>query len=146
MSMNIKRVVLGGIAGGFVLNIMDYLSNGIIFADRMRAEANAFKPGLGDQAAAMDVGMIAGYIIMDFVLAMLLVYTYAAMRPRFGPGPKTAVITALVFWIFGSIVAIGYLNIGIMSAGLWWQFGIFWLVSLLVTSVVGGMIYKEDPA
>lgn len=94
----------------------------------------------------MDGGIIAGYIIMDFVISMLLVYTYAATRPRFGPGPKTALIAAIVFWIFGSIVAIGYLNISIMSAGLWWQFGIFWLVSLIVTAVVGGMIYKEDPA
>ncbi|MEO5589927.1 MAG: hypothetical protein ABIS03_10105 [Gemmatimonadaceae bacterium] len=68
------------------------------------------------------------------------------MRPRFGPGPKTALIAAIVCWVFGSIVAMGYLNIGLMSAGLWWQIGIFWFVSLTVTSIVGGMMYKEDPA
>ncbi|MEP6902252.1 MAG: hypothetical protein ABJA66_10910, partial [Actinomycetota bacterium] len=54
--------------------------------ENMNADANAFKPGLGDQMAAMSGGQIAGYVFFDFIVGILLVWTYAAIRPRFGPG------------------------------------------------------------
>jgi hypothetical protein len=144
MAMNGSRIMAGGLAAGIVMNIMDFISNGVLFGERMKAESNAFKPGLGDMMATMTSKQMAGYVIMDLVVGGILVWTYAAMRPRFGPGPKTAVMTALAFWIFGSIVAAGYMSMGIMSSGLWLQFGLFYLVSLLVATLVGGAIYKED--
>jgi hypothetical protein len=144
MAMNGSRILAGGVAAGIVMNVMDYLSNGVLFAAQMKADANAFKPGLGDMTAAMTGKQIAGYVVMDLVVGGLLVWTYAAMRPRFGAGAKTAIMTALVFWIFGSIVAVGYMQMGVMSSGLWWKFGLFYLVSLIVASLVGGAVYKED--
>ena len=142
--MNGSRILAGGLVAGIALNVMDFISNGVLFADRMKAEANAFKPGLGDMMSAMDSKTITGYVIMDLVIGGLLVWTYAAMRPRFGPGPKTAIMTALAYWIFGSIVAVGFMSMGIMSRGLWLSYALFYLVSLLVASLVGGAIYKED--
>jgi|SRR4051812_8099706 hypothetical protein len=144
MAMNGSRILAGGVAAGIVMNVMDYLSNGVLFAAQRKADANAFKPGLGDMTAAMTGKQIAGYVVMDLVVGGLLVWTYAAMRPRFGAGAKTAIMTALVFWIFGSIVAVGYMQMGVMSSGLWWKFGLFYLVSLIVASLVGGAVYKED--
>lgn len=144
MAMNGSRILAGGIAAGIVMNVMDYLSNGVLFAAQMKAESNAFKPGLGDAMAAMTGKQIAGYVVMDLVVGGLLVWTYAAMRPRFGAGAKTAIMTALVFWIFGSIVAVGYMQSGMMSTGLWFKFGLMYLVSLIIASLVGGALYKED--
>ncbi|MEO8575963.1 MAG: hypothetical protein ABI556_04650, partial [Gemmatimonadales bacterium] len=144
MAINNSKVLVGGLAAGVVMNLMDYVSNGIVFADRMRAESNAFKPGLGDMMAQMDSKSIAGYVIMDLVIGGLLVWTYAAMRPRFGPGMKTAVYVALAYWIFGSIVAVGYMQMGAMSRGLWLSFGAMYLVSLVIASTVGAWLYKED--
>lgn len=146
MAINTQKVVVGGLVAGVVLNIIDFLSNGVVFADRMKAESNAFKAGLGDQMAAMDGGTIAKYVIMDFVVGLLLVWTYAAIRPRFGPGARTAVYVAIVFWIFGAIVASGFMQMGVMSSGLWWQYGLVWLVNLLLATLAGGMVYKEDSA
>jgi hypothetical protein len=144
MAMNGSRILAGGIAAGVVMNVMDYISNGVLFAARMKAESNAFKPGLGDTMSAMTGKQIAGYVVMDLVVGGLLVWTYAAMRPRFGAGAKTAIMTALVFWIFGAITAVGYMQMGVMSSGLWLQFALFYLVSLIVSSLVGGAVYKED--
>jgi peptidoglycan/LPS O-acetylase OafA/YrhL len=110
----------------------------------MTAEMNAFKPGMGDAMAQMGTNTIVGYVIMDFVLGMLLAYTYAAMRPRFGAGPKTAIIVALVLWIFAGIISANYLIMGIMSQGLWWTVAIGYLVCLIVASLVAGALYKED--
>lgn len=144
MAINNSKVLLGGLAAGVVMNVVDYLANGVIFAERMTAEANAFKPGLGDMMAQMDGKALTGLIIMDFIVGGLLVWTYAAMRPRFGPGVKTAVYTALVFWIFGAIMTSGYMQMGMMSTGLWMSFAVVYLVALVLASIAGAWVYKED--
>ena len=148
MAVNINRqkLVLGGLAAGLVLNIIDFLSNGVIFSARMQADANAFKAGLGDQMAAMGGGQIAIYVFFDFIIGFLLVWTYAAIRPRFGPGPRTAVYAGLVFFVIGLITTYGYKTIGVMSSGLWWSYTALWFINLLLAAVVGAAVYKEDEA
>ncbi|HEX2722710.1 MAG TPA: hypothetical protein VHM24_07300 [Gemmatimonadaceae bacterium] len=146
MAINTRKVFIGGFAAGIVLNLIDYLSNVVIFGERMRADANAFKPGLGDTMAAMDPAMLTSYVVMDFVVGFLLVWTYAAVRPRFGPGPTTAVKVGLLFWVFGLILSMGYLQMGMMSSGLFWTYGLVWLVNLMLAVSVGGRIYTEDAA
>ena len=124
--------------------ILDSVLNGFIFADRMTAEMNAFKPGMGDVMKEMDSKTMAGYIIMDLVIGMLLAYTYAAMRPRFGAGAKTSIIAAMVLWIFGTIVSVNYLVMGMMSKGMWWSLGLAYLVCLIIASLVAGALYSEE--
>ncbi len=143
MAMNTKKIVAGGIAAGIVLCIIDFVVQYMMGA-RMKAESDAFKPGLSD--AMMTSGAITTFVISDIVVGILLVWTYAAIRPRFGPGPKTAISVAVLFWIFGSILQAGYLMMGVMSMGTWWMFGIAWLVNLIISANVGAMIYSEDAA
>ena len=146
MAINTKRVIIAGLAAGLVMNILDFIMNGFIFADRMTAEMNAFKPGMGDAMAQMDTNTMIGYVIMDFVLGMLIAYTYAAMRPRFGPGAKTSIIVALVFWVFASIISVNYMLFGMMSKGLWLSVGLGYFVCLILTALVAGALYSEDSA
>jgi hypothetical protein len=40
---------------------------------------------------------------MTFVLGFVMIFGYAAIRSRFGAGPKTAIIAALFAW-FGVVV------------------------------------------
>ena len=145
MAINTKKVIVAGLAAGVVMNILDFVTQ-MMFADRMTADLNTFQAGLGDSMGTMSTNVLVGYIIMDLVIGMLLAYTYAAIRPRFGPGPKTAVIVALMFWIFGTIIASNYLVMGMMSSGLWLTFGLVYLVCLVVASLVAGALYKEDTA
>src|SRR5437016_9561106 len=93
MAINTKKVLLGGIAAGVVLNVIDFVTNTYILAAQMKAAADAFKPGLSDRM--MTGSAITSYIVMDFVLGVLLVWTYAAIRPRFGPG--CALLSTLPF-------------------------------------------------
>jgi len=144
MAINTSKVIVGGLAAGVVMNILDFITNGVIFADQMKAAMNNFKPGMGDAMSTMDTTMIAGMVILDFVIGLVLAYTYAAMRPRFGPGAKTSIITALLYWIFGSIISASYLMMGMMSKGLWISFGIAYLVCLIIASLVAGALYSEN--
>ena len=144
MAVNTSKVVVGGIAAGVVITVIDFISNMFILGARMTADANAFKAGLGDDMAAMSGMAIAGYTIMNLVVGMLLIWTYAGIRPRFGPGPRTASYVALIFFTFGLILTSNYMVMGIMSQGLWLTYGAIWLVNLLVATYVGAMLYKED--
>jgi hypothetical protein len=142
MAINTKKVVLGGLAAGFVMNVIDFVFNMYIVGARMKAETDAFKPGLADQMNTTSV--MVSYIIMDFALGILLVWTYAAIRPRFGPGAKTAVYAAILFWLLGGIFYSGYLHMGMMSMGLWWTFAFVGLVNFLISAWVGARLYTED--
>ena len=145
MAINTKKVIVAGLAAGIVMNILDFLIH-MMLGDRMAADLNAFLPGLGDSMATMSTNVMIGFVVMDLVIGMLLAYTYAAIRPRFGPGPKTAIIVALMYWIFGSIMNSAFLVMGMMSRSLWLTYGLIYLVCLIIASLVAGALYKEDTA
>ena len=140
--MNTKKVLLGGIVAGVVMNAIDFVTNTYILGERMKAATEAFKPGLSDQM--MSGNTIVMYIIMDFILGIALVWTYAAIRPRFGPGIKTATYAALLFWILAGIFLSGYMHMGMMSSGLWWTFAFIGLVNFLLSAWAGAKFYTED--
>lgn len=142
--MNTKKVLIGGIVAGVVMNVIDFVSNMYILGERMKAATDAFKPGLADQM--MQGSAIVSNIVMDFVLGIALVWTYAAIRPRFGPGIRTATYAAVLFWILAGIFLSGYLHMGIMSSGLWWTFAFIGLVNFLVSAWAGARFYSEDSA
>ncbi|MFL5528704.1 MAG: hypothetical protein ACJ791_05005 [Gemmatimonadaceae bacterium] len=144
MAMNTKKVVIGGIVAGVVLNIVDFVANTFILGARMKAESDAFKPGLSDQM--MSGSSIASYVIMDFVLGLALIWTYAAVRPRFGPGLRTATFAALLFWLLALIFTAGFRQMGMMSSGLWWSFAFIGLVNFLLAAWAGARVYSEEPA
>jgi hypothetical protein len=144
MAMNTGKVLIGGVVAGVVMNVIDFVTNAFILGERMKAESDAFKPGLSEQM--MSTGTMISYIIMDFVLGIALVWTYAAIRPRFGPGIKTASYAAILFWILGAIFLSGYLHMGMMSSGLWFTFAILALVNFLLSAWAGAKFYTEDAA
>ena len=144
MAINTYKVVASGIGAGIIITAIDMISYQTILGDRMLADANAFKPGLGDMMATMSTGQMAGMVIMNLIVGMLLIWTYAGFRPRFGPGPKTAAYAALIFFAFGLILTSNYLAMGMMSKGLWITYAALWLVNLIVATMVGAKIYSEE--
>jgi hypothetical protein len=142
MAMNTQKVLLGGFVAGVVLNVIDFVTHVYILAARNKADMDAFKPGLSDQM--MQGSAVASYIIMDFVLGFALVWTYAAIRPRFGPGLRTATYAALLFWLLALIFTAGFRQMGIVSAGLWWTFAFIGLVNFFLAAWAGAKLYSED--
>ena len=142
MAINTNKVLIGGLAAGVVMNVIDFVVYKFILGARMTAESEAFKPGMS--AAMMTTSAMVSNIVMDLVLGILLVWTYAAIRPRFGPGVKTAVYAAVLFWILAGIFLSGYLHMGMMSTGLWMTFAFFGLVNFLISAWVGARLYTEE--
>jgi len=141
MAINTKKVLLGGIVAGVVMNVIDFVVQYILGA-RMKAESDAFEPGMAD--AMMTGSAIATSVVMDLILGIALVWTYAAIRPRFGPGPRTAMYAGALFWVLASIFFSGFMHMGMMSSGLWWSFAFFGLVNFLLSAWAGAKVYSED--
>src|SRR5881392_4228406 len=91
---------------------------------------------------AMD-SAIPLWVALDFVSGIGLLWVYAAIRPRFGAGVKTAVIAGLAVWFFvGLVHAIGESPMGFMPERLMVIGTCVALVSIPVATVVGAYVYK----
>src|SRR2546430_6136906 len=107
--INWGRVVVGGLLAGVVLNIVDSVFFGVI----MKQEIAAAMQALGRQPGAMD-SLVPLFVVLDFVTGIGLLWVYAAIRPRFGAGAKTAVIAGVVVWVFvGLLHALGEAPMGL---------------------------------
>jgi hypothetical protein len=141
MAINTQKVVVGGLAAGVVLTALDFVVNGLLLADQAEAAMNALNPDLMENMESP--GVIVAVLAVDFLLAALLVWTYAAIRPRFGPGPKTAFIAGLQPWIVGSL-----LYAFMAAAGMYtWRYYALGAVTMFVifqiAVQVGAKIYSE---
>lgn len=142
MAINTQKVVVGGLAAGVVLTALDFVANGLLFAEQNEAAMNALNPGLMENMESTSV-MVA-VVTLDFLLAILVVWTYAAMRPRFGPGPKTAFIAALQLWLLALILYTFMTVAGMYSWGYFMLGAVTSFVLLQVAAQVGGKIYTEE--
>jgi len=144
MAVNTGKVVAGGLAAGVVLNIVGFVGFGMLLGPRFNAEMDAVVPGL---SAKMNSGANMGItIVTQFVIGLLLAWLYAAMRPRFGPGMKTAIYAALVVWLCGDLFYLDNLQSGMMSMTSYIYAACMMLVGLVAAAWVAGMMYKEEGA
>jgi len=142
MAINGTRVLVGGLAAGVVQNIIAIVGYGLLLGPRVQAEAVAVAPAL--QGRGMSAPAIAANVTSSFVIGILLVWLYAAMRPRFGAGARTAAYAAIVVWICGLLFHLDWLVVGMMSASSFVLATLLALFQVLVAAYVGGMIYRED--
>ncbi len=72
------------------------------------------------------------------------VWQYAAMRPRFGPGPKTGVCAGLAVWGFFYLLPGLMMHVmGMYPLGLFAQVVIFQALIMSTAGYIGGMMYTE---
>jgi hypothetical protein len=140
--INLGRVVGGGLLAGLVLNVYDFVVHGVL----LEADWQAAMTALGKPADTMDAGAIAVFVVIDFIIGIFSVWLYAAMRPRFGPGPRTAVIAALALWFVAVIFTASQAPLGLFPPKLLWLpiAGAVVVVPLAVAA--GAYVYREEEA
>jgi len=142
-SINAGRVVAGGLVAGVVANLIDFVTNTYILA----ADFAAWAPTRNIDPATLTSAQVAGtWVVVDFIYGLLLVWTYAAMRPRFGPGVGTAIFAGLAIFLAPTIVLYGFTQMGVMTTAMFVKGSIGAIVSTLAASVAGAAVYKEEGA
>jgi hypothetical protein len=136
--INFALVFLGGLLAGLIINIFEYVLNGVVFASQW----DAFMKALGRQ---MRPGAIPFFIVSAFVAGIGVVWLYAVARPRLGAGPKTATLTGIAYWFFAyAIPAANHTAANLVPGHLTLTICLIMLVGVLIASVCGAMVYKEQ--
>ena len=140
--MNVPRIVLGGVVAGIICFIGDGLIHGVLLKERWVQLGAA----LG-RTSSPDARSIVEWALYDLAKGLMGVWIYAAIRPRFGAGPRTGAIAGLVTWaLVLPIALLGFLpatSIGHRFAAIW---SIDGLVVMLIAIVVGASLYQEAEA
>lgn len=136
--INVGRVILGGLLAGLVINIGEFVLNGVILKKDFDAAMQKLNlPPVDDKAVAI-------FVVGGFLLGIFTVWIYAAIRPRYGAGAKTAVCAGLFAWLLAYFYqALGMWPLGIIEHRLL-LIGTAWgLVEVPLAAVVGAWLYKE---
>jgi len=134
---NLGRVILGGLLAGLILNIFEYVLNGVVFASQW----DGFEKMLGRH---MRPGAIPFFTVSTFVMGIGVIWLYAVARPRLGPGAKTATLTGFAFWLFAyAIPAANDVVAGLSPGRLTVTVTVILLVGAILASIGGAWLYSE---
>ena len=136
--VNLGRVILGGLLAGLVINISEFVLNIVVIGAQMEELLKARNlPPIGSSA-------IATFVLLGFLLGIVTIWLYAAIRPRFGPGVKTAIIAAVVAWLFAyAYPSLGMVFMGFFPMGLT-IFTLVWgLAEVVIGAIAGAWVYSE---
>ncbi|HZU22180.1 MAG TPA: hypothetical protein VE998_05050 [Terriglobales bacterium] len=140
--MNWKRIALGSLVGGIVLFVLEGIF-GVLLTGRiytaMLARLHLTMPS--------STGAVLVDVAFSFIYAGLIAWLYAALRPRYGAGPWTALRAAVAAWIPLQIIGTGYqVDLSMMPL----RDGVVIAVSALVmcgiVALVAGAMYREAEA
>lgn len=136
--INGRRVLLGGLLAGLVSNV-----SGITLAHFvLREDLMALMRAAGISSFPAHVGV--QHITTRLAIGIAVVWLYAAIRPRFGPGPKTAVYAGLIGWFFAQpISALALSTWGIIPTRVLVVATLWGLFEMTLVALAGAWVYKE---
>jgi hypothetical protein len=139
---NQVRVLLGGLLAGLVINIVEFITNGVVLRDAWGKAMQALgKP------AQLSAGAMLIFNIWGFLLGIAAVWLYAAIRPRYDAGPKTAIRAGVFTWAVAVFLAnLGNYPLGLFPVRLLVVSSIVALVEIVVATLVGAWLYNEEAA
>jgi len=136
--INVGRVVVSGLLAGLVINVSEFVLNTFVIAKDMEAAMKAMN------LPPMNGGVIACFVVLAFLLGIAAVWTYAAIRPRFGPGVVTAVYAALAVYFLAYV----YPNSFILAMHVFPRtatiIGLVWgFPEIVIATIAGAWAYSE---
>ncbi|MEJ2247654.1 MAG: hypothetical protein P8Y80_16500 [Acidobacteriota bacterium] len=137
---NWSRVFLGGLLAGVVLLALGFAVYAI-YMEKLYAPAIEAL-GLSTQ---MTAWLYILAVVMSLISGILAVWLYSAMRPRYGAGPKSAVIAGIAFYVLsGLLPAVSLGLMGMFPTNVLVIDGLTALVICVVATLAGAWVYKEQ--
>ena len=137
---NRSRVILGGLLAGVVINVIEFIVNGMLLKDAWSRAMQALgKP------AEFTMGTMVAFTVWGFLFGIAAVWLYAAIRPRYGAGPNTAMRAGVAAWVIGALLPnLASYTMGFFPNGLLVISTIVALVEIVLGTMAGARIYKEE--
>ena len=137
--INYGRVILGGIVGGIIAGFLDWFLNGVLMGQLWEDAMKSL-----NRPNALSGAFLFCLFLIFSIGGVLLVWVYAAIRPRFGAGVRTAVYAGLVVWAFESLLP-NIMNAvtGLYRPRLMLYSTLAGVVQMVVGAIAGAALYKE---
>ena len=136
--INYTGVLKGGVVAALIMLVSEAVLNVPIIGAQMDRELAA------RNLPPVSGGAFGVFTVLTLLLGFLTVWLYAAIRPRLGPGPRTAMVAGLGVWAttyLYSAIAFGVL--GVNSMGLIIVSIVWTLIEMIVASAAGAYFYNE---
>ncbi len=139
--MNTSRVLLGGVVAGIIMFFGDGILHGALLGERWAG----VMAGLG-RTPPHGEGM-PYFAVYDLLKGLASVWIYAAIRPRFGAGARTALLAGLVTWFLSiPVPLLGLIPMNFFGRRLPALWSIYGLIPMLIAALVGAWLYREEGA
>jgi len=133
--INWVRVLACGLVAGVVWIILGSLVTALLGRD--------FAALPNNHLGRPTLGFIVLNVVVDLLAGISILWLYAAIRPRYGPGARTAATAAFAWWFIVSL-----------EDAIWCSFGLFpprtviplmfgTLPALILATLTGAKFYKE---
>ena len=88
---------------------------------------------------------IIGFNILGLAYGIFAMWLYAAIRPRYGAGPRAAVCAGLAVWVAGVLLPnVGFMGTaGLFSTNLTLMTTLAGIVEWVAATLAGAALYKE---
>jgi hypothetical protein len=139
--VNWTRVLIGGLVAGVVINVLWFAGWALFIRPGLSAALEALGRPLQETVAATVL-----MVVLGFLVGILAVWLYAAIRPRYGPGPGTAAVAGVAAGLLmGVFPDIGWgLTLRLIPASVWATDAVATFVVLVVATLLGAWVYKEQ--
>lgn len=138
--INWSRVFLGGFVWVVAFNVV-WMSAWYLLLESGWMSAFAAQGRPWPQA----LGTLALWLFLTFGAGILTIWAYAAIRPQYGPGPKTAAGVAVVMWLLSGVgPTVWFAHLLLLPTGLIASSLAAEFIADVVATVAGAWLYKED--
>lgn len=137
-----SKVVVGGIITGILLAAADFVSQNYLLGDEWQ---------LVSQRVNLDLELIGGTGLLpllhmtaaNILIGLLILTTYAGIRPRFGAGPATAAIASFLIFLPCAVILAGFGG-WLIHWDLFFLQALVMFVTFIAAGWAGAWIYSEE--
>lgn len=134
--VNYPRVVVCGVVSGVVWTVLSSLVTAFLGKNFVAAVP-------GGRLSKPSGSLVAFLLIVNLVMGIWAMWLYAAIRPRYGPGPKTAIIAGFSWWLISSCIDATWSSFGFVPPVAVLPASVASLPALIIAALAGAWLYRE---
>ncbi len=134
--INWSRVFLCGVLTGGVWTVVSAISTWYVGAD-----FNSAVPG--NKIFAPSPGLAAFLLAVNLAGGIWAMWLYAAIRPRYGAGAKTAVVAGFAWWVVSTLADATWGSFRLVPVNALLPLSAVSLPEMIVATLLGAWLYKE---